>query len=161
MGAILGLAYMVTGSMASNYYGNPRLTNNIDIVVMLREDQLSKIATAFQETYYVAPEAIQQAMENKSTFNVIDSTSGMKIDFWLVKNDAYSQEAFSRRREGHLFGESLWLIAPEDLILAKWLWAKQSGGSAKQEADIAGVMDVQGEALDKHYLQSWKIKLGL
>jgi len=156
-----GIPYMLTGSMASNYYGNPRMTHDIDIVIQLSQNDIETIGTLFEKDYYLSKEALAQAVASQGMFNLIDSAIGMKVDFWLVKNDPYYQQAFARRKQVHTLGETVSIIAPEDLMISKRLWAKQSGGSAKQDADIQGIQNVQNEHLDKAYLQRWQEKLGL
>jgi hypothetical protein len=146
---------MLTGSMASNYYGTPRLTHDIDIVLQIKENQVSILFKMFSADHYLSAEAMRQAISDKSTFNLLDPASGMKIDFWLVKDDTYHQQAFARKRKVSFLGQEMMICSPEDLIIAKTLWAKRSGGSSKQMADIEGIKAMQGDSLDQEYLGSW------
>ena len=93
-------------------------------------------------------------------FNIIDPTLGLKVDFWPLKDDAYSREQFARRRQVELFGRKVWMLTPEDIILAKLLWYKMSQ-SEVQMGDILSVWKIQRDALDLNYLRSWAARLSV
>jgi hypothetical protein len=156
-----GLEYMVTGSMASNYYGNPRLTHDIDIVIQIYSSDVEIVVRLFEDDYYISKEAVTQALEHQGMFNVIDSQSGLKVDFWMLKPTPFHQESFRRKISVDVFGQKAWMISAEDLIIAKKLWAKQSGSESKQGMDIQGIEQVQGERLDRTYIRKWQLALGI
>jgi hypothetical protein len=84
----------------------------------------------------------------------------VKVDFWPLKSDEYSQEQFRRRRPAEIAGRQVWMLAPEDVILSKLLWYQQSE-SERQLRDCVGVWKVQHAELDISYLNDWAAKLGL
>jgi len=80
-------------------------------------------------------------------FNLIDTTEGDKIDFWILTNDAFDKSRFKRKIEEDIFGFSMKVSSPEDTILAKLKWIKLSGGSQKQFTDALRVYEVQYHTL--------------
>ena len=93
-------------------------------------------------------------------FNVIHPESGFKIDFWVLKNDAYSQTAFQRRQTIPWGKQNLSILSLEDLILSKLQWYQLSE-SDRHLNDIRGMIAVQREVLDKKYLIEWAGKVGV
>lgn len=145
--------YMLTGSMASNYWGIPRTTHDIDFVIQLPPSQAAMLATAFSGDYYLDEQAIRAAYQPPYQFNAIDMRSALKIDFWLLRPDPFEREMFSRRTETMLFGEKAWISTAEDVILHKLYWNNITP-SDRQLGDAAGIVAVQGDRLDRAYLQS-------
>lgn len=157
-----GITYMVVGSFASGAYGEPRLTHDIDIVIDPTPDQLAQLCTAFSsDEFYVSPEAARAALAHRSQFNVIHPDSGNKIDFVLLKGDAYSHEQIGRRQRLKLLPDTEGFAArPEDVILGKLVFY-QEGGSEKHLRDIAGMLKVSREQIDLAYLRKWVTILDL
>ncbi len=154
--------YLVTGSVASTFYGEPRATHDIDFVVRLDSQQILQLSEAFPEPdFHFDLEAAKEALRSQSMFNIIDVRGGDKIDIWMLTSTPFDQARFARRREAKLAGVQVYLPTPEDVILAKLQWARLAGGSDKQLNDAAGVCEVQGEKLDAAYLGEWIDKLEL
>jgi hypothetical protein len=145
------LAYMLTGSMASNYWGIPRTTHDLDFVIQLGPANIPKILAAFQRDYYLDEQAVRAAYQPPWQFNAIDSRSALKIDFWLLQGGGFEQEMFRRRIRVPVFGETAWIAAKEDVILHKIYW-HQITPSDRQLGDAAGVVAVQRANLDIPYL---------
>jgi len=157
-----GVSYMVTGSVASSLQGEPRLTHDIDVVVELTRGDALAIAKAFPEPdYYVSEEAIHQALATEGMFNVLETDSGEKIDFWMLTDDPFDQSRFARRVAEQVGSVKMLVSSPEDTILMKLRWAKQAGGSEKQRVDALSVYEVQRGRLDERYLDDWAAKLGV
>lgn len=156
----LKIPYMVTGSFAVNFYGIPRTTHDIDLVVQIRAVDVEQFARQFPANFYADAEMIRQAVEHQSMFNVIDPTSGLKIDFWILKREAYDAERFRRRRAQTVFGRTIWMPSAEDVILSKLLWYKEAQ-TDKHLNDVRGVWDLQKESLDRNYLGAWAVKLAV
>jgi hypothetical protein len=154
----LKIPYMVTGSFAVNFYGIPRTTHDIDLVVQIRVTDAPRLARAFPSDFYADAEMMRRAIEQQFMFNVIDPASGLKIDFWVLKRDAYDMERFRRRRAQTVFGQTLWLPSPEDVILSKLVWYKKAQ-TDKHLNDARGVWAMQKESLDLTYLRAWALKL--
>jgi hypothetical protein len=148
-------AYAVTGSIASNYWGIPRFTHDLDIVVVLDAAQAREIAAAFPDPYYVSAEAAAQAVVSRSMFNVIDTGSSFKADIWVSAGDPFNQSMLSRRlRVPIVSGLEAYVGSPEDVLLHKLVWHKITP-SERQLADAAGIVTVQAGNLDLAYLRDW------
>lgn len=153
-----GTSYMLTGSMASNAWGIPRTTHDLDFVIQLPPSQIPALVAAFQEDYYIDEQAVRVAYGPPFQFNVIHIPSNLKIDFWLLHANAFEREMFRRRVRDQWFGEPLWLATPEDVILHKLYW-NQITPSDRQLGDVAGVLAIQKSKLDLNYLRHWASEL--
>jgi hypothetical protein len=153
--------YMLTGSLASSMYGVPRATNDIDVVISPTRDQLLRIVQLFQRVgLTVHAETALNAYSNRTQFNVIDFPKGLKVDLILRKDRQFSIGEFERRETHEIEGMRLTLATPEDVLIAKLEWSK-SGDSVRQLEDAAGILTVQRETLDLHYVEEWVAELGL
>jgi hypothetical protein len=160
-----GLQYMVSGSVASMIYGEPRLTNDIDIVLHLDARAAATIPLMFPaEAFYSPPEevmVIESRRGRRGHFNLIHHDSGHKADIYLAGDDPLHTWGFSKRRRIALAEDrSLWVAPPEYVILRKLEYFKE-GGSEKHRNDIRGMLDVSGDTLDMAALAQWVSRLGL
>ncbi len=156
-----GIEYMLTGSFASAYYGAPRSTQDIDLVIAATSEQLHAFVTALPaDEYYVDIDAALQAYRQQSLFNVIDLATGWKIDLIIRKSRTFSQEEFRRRRQVRVHDVSLYLASAEDSVISKLEWAKLSQ-SQRQIQDVAAILRVRWDALDHSYLEKWIAELQL
>jgi hypothetical protein len=155
------IVYCIGGSLASGVYGEPRYTHDIDVVVDLRLDQVARLCQAFPAPeFYVSQQAAREAVTMRSQFNVIHPTSGQKIDFMIARDDAWGRSQLGRRRrEEIVVGRPGYAAAPEDVILAK-LWYYHDGGSDKHLRDIAAMLQVSGDLIDRGYIDRWARELG-
>jgi hypothetical protein len=156
-----GIPFMLTGSFASVFYGSPRSTQDIDLVIAVNAAQIRTfLETLPSDEYYVEVDAALEALKRESMFNIIDLKTSWKIDMIIRKSRAFSQEEFSRRRLSNVEGVSLHVASAEDVILAKLEWAKL-GASQRQIDDAAGILKLRGDSLDRPYLDKWVRELGL
>jgi hypothetical protein len=153
-----GVIYYLTGSMASNYWGIPRTTHDLDFVVQFPATTVPLIFQEFSGDFYIEEAAVRAVYEPPHQFNAIDTRSALKVDFWLAGSEPFDQEMLHRRFQATLFGEPAWISTAEDVILHKLLriWP-----SDPQLGDAAGVVAVQAAALDKDYLSRWAGELHL
>jgi hypothetical protein len=156
----LGIAYALTGSYASTYWGEPRSTHDIDLVVMVTADQAAALAEAAGSAYYADPEMAREAPGHTNHFNFIHLETGLKIDFWVVGPSAYDRESFARRLAPEEGRPLLVVLAPEDVILSKLLWTR-AGGGERHWHDIRGIIRMRGARLDLQYLRDWAARLDL
>ena len=157
-----GIPYMLTGSLASSLQGEPRTTHDIDLVVDIAPADVARVSQALSGPHiYLDERAVSEATRRRAMFNLIDSSSGDKADFWLLTDEPFDRERFARRVLVEALGLRLSVCTPEDTILMKLRWAAQAGGSEKQVKDAAGVFEFQGEVLDQAYLDSWAETLGV
>jgi hypothetical protein len=156
-----GIPFMVTGSYGSSFHGQPRATNDLDIVIDPTAEQLDAFVASLGERYYVSPAAAREAFARRSMFNLIDFGSGWKADMILRKDRPFSVEEFRRRRQGvDLHGCRVAVASPEDVILSKLEWDKITP-SERQVQDALNVAVVQGTNLDQDYLRRWAAVLGV
>jgi hypothetical protein len=156
--------YRIVGSMASMAYGEPRFTNDIDIVAELTAQHAAAMCQAFSmPNFYLAELAVREAIARRSQFNIVHPASGLKVDVIVPPDDEFARSEATRVRRITNPGQySAWFCSPEDAILKKIVYYKLSGGvSDKHLRDIAGVMKLQGHQLDQSYLRKWSAKLGV
>jgi hypothetical protein len=158
----LGLRYFVTGSVATIFFGEPRFTNDIDIVVDLPADRISELCGAFPAAdFYVSEESVRSAVSRKGQFNIIHPASGLKVDIMVPSEDAFNRSRFSRvRRLRPAPDYEVVFASPEDVILKKLEYYLE-GGSEKHLRDIAGVLKISGPEIDFTYIDEWAARLGL
>jgi hypothetical protein len=152
-----GAEHMLVGSHASSLQGEPRLTHDIDLVVVLPPGAAHRLTAAFPPPdFYLDEQSIVTAVRTRDHFNLLDIEGGDKVDFWVLKDEPYARESFARRRRRESYlGISVDVMSPEDTILSKLAWAELSGGSEKQFTDALRVYEVQGAALDLPYIERW------
>lgn len=157
-----GITYLLVGSFASGAYGEPRLTQDIDVVVEMRAADVNPLCAAFPSPeYYVSQQAASEAVARGGQFNVIHPASGNKIDFMMARRDAWGKEQLARRRRKLIFPDrEAFAASPEDVILGK-MWYYQEGGSEKHLRDIAGILQVSGDEVDRGYVAEWAERLNL
>jgi len=156
-----GIGYMLSGSFASAYYGSPRSTQDIDLVIEATPVQLQAFLGALpSKEYYADLDAALDAHQRQSLFNVIDLATGWKIDLITRKSRAFSQEEFRRRQRINLHDVSLFVASSEDAIISKLEWANLAQ-SRRQIEDVAAILRVRWDSLDHAYLEKWIAELRL
>ncbi len=155
-----GIAYMITGSFAANVHGLPRATQDADIVIAAEKKPLNNFLDTLGGSFYFSREAANDALRDELMFNIIHLETGFKVDLIVRKGRPFSREEFSRRRKLTLHGSARWFASAEDIILAKLEWSRM-GNSERQFSDALNVAKVQGEALDRAYLEKWSEDLGI
>lgn len=158
----LDISYALVGAFASGAWGESRFTQDIDIVVDLKPTQVGKLCEAFPTPdFYVSETAAQEAVKNRTQFNFIHPTSGNKIDFMIVRDSPWAVAQLQRCRQVQLFDDlTVNVAAPEDVILGKLLYYRE-GGSEKHLRDIAGILKISGEDVDRSYVSSFAVQLGV
>jgi hypothetical protein len=157
--ALANIPYMVTGSMAMNFYAKPRMTRDIDLVMEISASDLDHFIPLFQDDFYIEREMIEQALLQKTLFNLIHMPTVIKIDCVIRKDTPYRREEFSRRQTVNIEGNPLHIVSPEDLILSKLEWAKDTR-SETQLADIRNLLTM-APGLNHPYLEKWASTLGV
>ena len=152
-----GFAYMLTGSMAMNYYAQPRMTRDIDIVVALRPSDAARVVQLFSPDYYVSREAVDRSIAQLSLFNLIHNESVIKVDCIVRKQSEYRLTEFNRRQRIKIEDFETWIVSKEDLILSKLFWAKDS----HSELQMRDVKNLVSTGCDRAYIQRWTQELGV
>lgn len=156
------IPYLVTGSVAAMAYGEPRLTNDIDIVAAIEEHHIRGLTAAFPpDEYYISDEMIREAIRHQNQFNIIHPSSGLKVDVIIRRDTPFDASRFSRVRRIHPAETyEANFAAPEDVIIKKMEYYK-AGGSEKHLRDITGILKISGDEVDSQYIAQWAVRLGL
>ena len=162
----LAVSYYVGGSVASSAYGRARATLDVDVVADLKEEHVEPLVRRLGSEYYIDGGMVLDAVERRSSFNVVHLPTMIKVDVFVLKTRNYDQEAMRRKKIDTLDEEhgsaQVYLASPEDLILNKLEWFRLGWEvSERQWGDVLGVIKVQGESLDRGYLKHWAVQLGL
>ena len=157
----LNVPYAIVGSYGSSVFGEPRFTRDIDIVVALTESVVAAFCEAFPEPdFYLSEAAVRDAVRGRSQFNLLHPTSGNKVDFILPRNDPWGRTQLSRATRIRLQPDlEAFVAAPEDVIVGK-LWYFSEGGGDRHLRDIAGILRVSGERVDRDAVERWAKELG-
>lgn len=158
-----GVPFMVAGSFASTAHGMPRTTQDLDLVIDPPSPAAldAFVGSMAPEQYYVDADAARDALARRSMFNVVDLTSGWKVDLILRRNRPFSRGEFGRRVPLTLLDVPVFVASAEDTIVAKLEWSKQAGGSERQRRDVAGILATVGSELDRGYVERWVRDLAL
>lgn len=152
----LKIPYIVTGGMAVLIWGRPRFTADIDIVIEFESKDVNGFVASLSklgEASYIDKNMIEDALARKGEFNFIHGDTGIKIDFWILdKNDIFELNRLKRRVGKTILGQKVYFISPEDLILSKLWWHKQSQSTRHLE-DIESIIKISGKKLDMEYLE--------
>jgi len=158
----LAIPYCVVGSMASMCYGETRFTNDLDLLIDLKAEDIARLCAEFPDPdYYVSEAAAREAVQRRRQFNVIHVKSGYKIDFMIVKLAAWNQQQLARRvPRQYAEGLNVHIASPEDVILGKLLYYRE-GESPKHLRDIAAMVQVSGDLIDRDDVTKWATELGV
>src|SRR5262249_50965915 len=160
----LNVPYYVGGSIASSVTGVARATLDADLVAALRLEHAEPLAALLLPHYYIDAEMIQSAVRRYSSFNVIHLATMFKVDIFVPQDTPFARENMRRRIALDVpeIGRTLYVCAPEDIVLHKLLWyAAGSGVSDRQWYDLQGVLRLQAHDLDLAYLLHWAVILGI
>jgi len=157
----LSVPYVVVGSIASMAYGETRFTQDIDIIAALTLSDVPGFLSAFpQDEFYLDENSVRDAIKKNFQFKIIHPSSGQKIDVVLPRKDAWGIGQIARRRAVRILPDKDVMIAsPEDVILGK-LWYFSMGGGDRHLRDIAGILRVTGEGVDRAEVTRWARELG-
>jgi predicted nucleotidyltransferase len=154
----VGVRYVVTGSMAAGFFGTPRMSGDIDFVIDPRDEDAPYLAKVLAEDFTCDPEVIRSSFRDRSMFQVIDPNGIVKCDLMFRDRRIDPDDVFERSRTVTVAGAEVRVIAPEDLIIAKLLWAKDSR-SVMQLRDVHGLLHYK--QLDKVLVQARASELGI
>jgi hypothetical protein len=155
-----GIPYMITGSVASSFHGEPRATRDLDIVIDPTPPALDRLVDDLRTAgFYVDRDAAEDALRDGTQFNAIGDEA-IKVDFIVRRDRPFSIAEFDRRQRVELLGSKGFIATVEDVILAKLEWAAETD-SERQLRDVAGMIAVAGDTLDETYLTTWARKLGV
>jgi len=151
-----GVDYAITGSVASTAYAQPCFSWDVDVCMQASATKLGMFLSALPSRFYHDDDAIREASAQHSMYNIIDNQTGLKVDLSFLPDKGYLGGILARRkkvpygREGKMF----WMVSPEDTILMKLLWRRDTR-SDKQWENALGVVRTVGVRLDWTYLHHW------
>ncbi len=162
----LDVPYLIGGSVASIIHGEPRLTNDIDLVADIREEQIPQLVAALETDFYVDDKAIRRAIRERKSFNILYLKTMYKVDIFIPRGDEWSREQM-RLREGKnlVDGDSstVRLVSnPETTLLQKLWWFRLGNEvSDRQWRDALGILKIKADRLDYDYLKHWAARLAV
>jgi len=158
-----GIGYFLGGSLASSFQGEPRATNDVDLVVDLEESQVAGLAAALGADFDIDEVALRRASAERGSWNVIYLPSATKIDLFILRASPFDRSEFARRQRVEVrLGKSLVVKSPEDTVLRKLLWYRSGGEvSDRQWRDVVQVLRQSRALIDRRYLDEWSIELGV
>ncbi len=164
--AHIGASYVIGGSFASSVHGEPRSTNDIDMVADLHQGDVDPFIDAIGAECYVSRDAVVEAVRTGGAFNVIHMPTAVKVDVFIAGSDAFDRERLQRRTPVSFSSDSehvtLFVDTAEDTILRKLEWYRRGAESSERQwRDVAGIVTAQSSRLDRAYLRAWAAKLGV
>lgn len=144
----LRLRFMVSGSIAATYYGEPRMTNDVDIVLVLPREDVTRFAAAFPLDQFYRPPAevirLEQAREERGHLNLIHHETGFRADLYLARQDDLHKWGLDHVRVVSFGTDRIPLAPPEYVILRKLQFFRE-GKSQKHLRDIQRMLVWLGE----------------
>jgi hypothetical protein len=160
-----GIPYLVGGSLASSVHGEPRSTNDVDVIADLHGGNLDTFLEAVSGEYYVSPGAARQAVQSGASFNVIHLGGMVKVDVFVAGDDPFNEERLKRRQEVQITVDppaSVYVDTAEHSVLRKLEWFRRGGEvSERQWRDVVTILRLQAGRLDQHRLEHWADQLGV
>lgn len=162
----IGVPYVIGGSFASSVHGEPRSTNDVDMVADLHEADVARFIEGVESKCYVSRDAIIDAVRTGGAFNVIEVASAVKVDVFVAGSDAFDRERLRRRIAVTLSSgtqpATLFVDTAEDTILRKLEWYRRGGESSERQwRDVLGIVNAQRQKLDRQFLRGWAARLGV
>lgn len=155
----LHVPWAIGGSFASTVYGEPRATNDIDVVANLRTAHVSDFVRKLGEHFYADEAAIRAAVATRDSFNIIDERSFLKVDVFVPPPGSLGEGQLTRRRQYSISasGPAVFVLGPEDTAVQKIRWFRLDGETSdRQWRDILGVIRLT--QLDVAYMRELAVE---
>lgn len=159
----LRIRYLISGSVAAMIYGEPRLTIDIDMVVVLRPEDVARLRDAYPSPEFYLPPGDIIAAEigrERGHFNIIHSETILKADIYTARHDELNAWAFRHARP-YPFDTTNIMVAPPEYVIVRKLEYFREGGSEKHLRDIRAMLAVSGEMIDHAALNEWIVRRGV
>lgn len=157
-----GIRYLIGGSVASSLVGEPRATNDLDLLVEIHEGQVASWVEALGPDFEVDEESLLDAVRKRRSWNVFYLPLVTKIDLFIKRLDPFDASELDRRQRIELPQGPVYVASPEDILLRKLAWFRAGGEVATtQWRDVLGILFVSRKGLDVGYVATWAGKLGV
>jgi hypothetical protein len=157
----VSIPYMVVGSLASSFHGEPRQTRDIDIVIDPTPEALRRFVDLLPpDDFYADADAVTEALDRRTSFNLVEIHTGWKVDLLVRRDRPFSREELGRRIRVHALDTDVDIATAEDTIIAKLEWASE-GQPERQLRDVVAILEAQGDGLDEEYIGRWVHALGI
>ncbi len=159
----LEIRHLVGGSLASSVHGEPRSTNDIDILADFGEEHVGPFVQAVQPEYYVSAPAVRAAGRAALHFNVIYMAAALKVDVFVAGKDPFDQERLRLRERLQVTNDPpswLWIDTAENSVLRKLEWYRRGGEvSERQWRDVVAILRIQGPSIHQSHVDLWGKRL--
>ena len=157
-----GIAWVTGGSIASSMHGEPRATDDVDLVVALRTRHVKSLVRSLALDYYIDEDAVRAAVQAAGSFNAVHFDSSIKADFFVAGDDAFEAERLAHRQRVDMAAGLLYVDSAEHTILRKLEWYRRGGEtSERQWRDVLAIVRLQTDRLDRNRLRHWAEHLGV
>jgi len=158
----LRVEWLIGGSLASSVHGEPRATQDVDMVVALHRRHVKPLWEAFRRDYYVDVGEMRSAVRTLASFNAIHFASAIKVDFFVAGADPFETERLATRQRIETPGGVIYVDTAENTLLRKLEWYRRGGEtSERQWRDVQAIARIQGDRLDRDRLRLWADQLGV
>jgi hypothetical protein len=158
----LRLPWVTGGSIASSVHGEPRATQDVDMVVALQVRHVKRLVTALGRDYYIDADAMRVAVREAASFNAVHFASTIKVDFFVAGDDPFEAERLANRQRVETPDGALYVDTAEHTLLRKLEWYRRGGeASERQWRDVQAIARIQGDRLDRERLRLWAGRLGV
>ena len=156
----LGVRWLVGGSVASSLHGEPRSTNDIDVVAELSTAQVAQLVARVSAGWYVDADTVADAVRRRTSFNLIHLDTMTKVDVFVARRRG--REELARAVTIDVEGLRLPLAMAEDIVVEKLIWFEKGARvSQRQWRDLVGVLRTRGAELDLTWMRQEVAALGL
>lgn len=159
----LGIRHLVGGSLASSIHGEPRSTNDIDILADFRDEHVAPFVEAVEEEYHVSGSAVREAISSAGSFNAIHTSGAVKVDVFIAGSDPFNRERLEQREHLQVAeapAPRVFVDTAEHSVLRKLEWYRRDGETSdRQWRDIVSILRIQGTRLDRTRLDMWAARL--
>lgn len=159
----LGVRHLVGGSLASSIHGEPRSTNDIDILADFRDEHVAPFVEAVEEEYYVSASAVREAIRSAGSFNAIHTSGAVKVDVFIAGSDPFNRERLEQREHLQVAeapAPRVFMDTAEHSVLRKLEWYRRGGETSdRQWRDVVSILRIQGTRLDRTRLDTWAARL--